>query len=274
MKRSVSLLLALLLCLCLLPAARAYHFPFCQGAVTDEYGVLSSRVSEDVAAYSERLTDEDGILLRVAAVLFLDGLEPNEYAEQLLTEWGLDASAAVLVIAAGEDKCGVALGTEAEEKLGSGPVNLLYTTDFAGKLAKRDYDGALNAYFAAFNGLKGLSGAVDLNGLFNTQTLPPQSARPTALPQEFFQIVRPDADEDLFVDEEIYERRVSRLTWIGIIALIVLIISQSDPVRKARRHRQYSWRSYGCGCSPLGWILGLFGLTALIDRILRNRDKD
>ena len=59
--------------------------------------------------------------------------------------------------------------------------------------------------------------------------------------------------------------------WIVLAIIIAIIFGQSDPVRRARRQGGRNYRSYGCGCSPLGWLVSLFGINVLIDSFRKKR---
>ena len=60
------------------------------------------------------------------------------------------------------------------------------------------------------------------------------------------------------------EREEEGLTaggWIVLIILIFIVMRQSRPLKHGPRKRRRS----GCGCSPLGWLIGLLGLGFLFD---------
>ena len=77
-----------------------------------------------------------------------------------------------------------------------------------------------------------------------------------------------DAINETSVDYQTHyteaEDRENGLTaggWIVLIILIMIVMRQN----KRDRHRRRSHRS-GCGCSPIGWIFGLLGLSFLFDK--------
>ncbi len=278
----------LALCLCLLVAAlplsafAAVRLPAQRGVVTDDANVLGAQTAADIAEYAEKVESETDVRLHVAIVHFLDGMEASTYAQTLFEKWELEGNDVLLLGAAGEDAFATAMGAEATALLGEKNAdNLLYTSStFSTLFRGQQYDAAFNAYFTAFNALleKQTGESIKLGKLFgNKQTAVTPQAQAQAygsqLWSEVMDAIR-DNSEDYQVYHERHEARTNGLSaggWIVLAVLILIIFGQSDPVRKARRTRGGSYRSYGCGCSPLGWLFSLFGLNVLIDTFRRRR---
>jgi len=77
-----------------------------------------------------------------------------------------------------------------------------------------------------------------------------------------------DAINETTVDYQTHyiqaEREENGLTaggWIVLIILAMIILRQNKRDRARRRERRT-----GCGCSPLGWIVGLLGLGFLFNK--------
>ena len=210
--------------------------------------------------------DHADIDLHVATVHFLDGMEPQTYAEQLFRKWQLSEEDVLLLCAAGEDSFAVFMGDEAERVIGrSNAENLLYTSSEFGQLfRKQQYDAAIAAFCNGFNHLleKQTGDSVRMNGLFGQQALSvPEKL--DAYGGELWRDVM-DAINETTSDYQEHHRREEReengLTAGGWIVLIILILIMFRRNRFDRAHR------YGCGCSPLGWILGLLGLGFLFKK--------
>ena len=67
--------------------------------------------------------------------------------------------------------------------------------------------------------------------------------------------------QNQYIEEEDRENGLTAGGWIVLIILIMIVLRQNKRDRRRRRERRS-----GCGCSPLGWIIGLLGLGFLFDR--------
>lgn len=264
--------LCVLLALVLLPlsALAAARMPARRGAVTDDADVLSAQTAADLAEYAGLLEERLDIGLHTVIVHFLDGLDAQTYAEELFTKWKLGSGDVLLLAAAGEDNCAAAMGERAAEVLGrANAENLMYTSSsFASLLRTQQYDAAFNAYALALNALveKQTGESISLGTLFGSQ---PESA--ATLPMYGSQIWGEvmdalDVSAESFHEEfERHEHEENGLTaggWIVLLVLAVIVIRQSRPLKHGPKRKRRS----GCGCSPLGWIIGLLGLGFLFDR--------
>ena len=253
--KKTALALALFL-LCALPlGAMAVHFPEKgTGAVTLSSGYsFSQSVYEDLNAFADRIYSRTGLKLTIAIIYFWDGLQPGDYALELFERWELGEKDLLLVCAEAEKGCAIAKGSAVTEMLGNGPENLLYDASVSTGLQEGNLDTALTAYCHSFAELNGLGGALDTEGLFQSgasQDEPQVTAAPTARPKT-------SSDSE--------EGGLTPVGWFLLVVIVLIVISQSDPVRKSRNGQG------GCGCSPLGWLLGGFGLSGLISRIFGRR---
>lgn len=263
MKRRI---LGVLLCLLLAPALAlgAARMPEMRGSVTDAANVLSGETAADLAAYAQRTEEKTGLKLYVAIVHFLDGMDAQSYAGELLESWELDDDAMLLLGAAGEDSFATALGSETAKKLGKANAeSLMYTSSRFGALFRAQrYDEAFAAYCTALNALisKELDESIRMDGLFGQSGASDAHTEKSYTSELWSEVMAAIADSSE-TDSDRYERHAREehgLTADGWIVLIVLVIILM------KQHRRDHWqerRRGGC----LSWIFGLFGL-----KLLRN----
>ncbi len=263
MKKILCVLLAILLPVCSLASAR---MPALRGSINDAADVLTARTVADLAEFSKQVSKEADINLHVVTVHFLDGLDAQVYADLLFQEWELEEDDMLLVCAAGEDSFAIAMGGEAEKKLGRANAdNLLYTSSEFGSLFRtQQYDAAFAAYAKGLNSLveKQTGDGIRMDGLFGEQamTIPQQlDVYGGRLWQEAMDSINKASQEvrHHIVEEEDRENGLTAGGWIVLIILISIVLRQNKRDRRGRS---------GCGCSPLGWIFGLLGLRWLFDR--------
>lgn len=290
MKKWICGILSLMLVFSCTAALAAARMPQSRGALTDDADVLSSSVSAAVAEYAKTVEDQVDVNVHVAIVHFFDGLDAQTFANRLFEKWDLGREDLLLVCAAGEDTFATALGSEVESELGKQNVdNLLYTSsEFSAHIARQEYDVAFAKYFAAFNDLinkryeenvslpKTLAAAASLNaveeqdpqtmglgGLWNQITSGVDGGKessgymPSLWAQTMQGVVDNSADYTHYTESD-ESNGIGVGGWIILIILIVIIFSQSHPVRKAKR----SYRNSG-GSRPLGWLGALLGLSVL-----------
>lgn len=272
---------ALLVVLMVLVSASALagaRMPEKRGVVTDDADVLSAQTARDIAEYAEMAEDDTDVNISVAIVHFLDGVDAQTYANRLFAKWNLDDEDMLILGAAGEDSFAVAMGEEVAEKLGKrNAENLLYTSSSFGSLFQaQQYDSAFGSLFTSLNTLlnKQYHRDMDLGSLFaDAQAPKPEAQNPSDYASELWEKVLGSIDEHTqdVQDTRAYERRTEHNGigvggWVVIAIIIMIIFGQSDPVRKARNSGRRHYRDYGCGCSPLGWILAMIGAGAIIDK--------
>lgn len=275
-----------LLCAAALPAMAAARMPECRGALTDDADVLSAQTAKDIAAYAEMAQDEADAHIYVAVVHFLDGLDAKTYAAELFQKWNLGDDDWLILGAAGEDSFAAAMGEDVQKKLGvSNAENLLYTSSaFGDQFKRQQYDAAFGSLFVALNTLlnKQYGTDMELGGLFKSAQAPSATAQPASqsagdYSSRLWEQVLGSIDEHTADYQQYQTQRqdsdngIGVGGWIILIILVMIIFGQSDPVRKARNASRPHYRDYGCGCSPLGWILSMIGAGAIIDRLRRRR---
>jgi len=264
-------LLCILLCLMLpISALGAARMPEWRGNINDSADVLSAQTVADLSEFSKLVTQENDIDLHIATVHFLDGMEAQTYAEQLFQKWDLTGEAMLLVCAAGEDTFATAMGEYAEMVLGrTNADNLLYTSSEFGSLFRtQQYDAAMAAYAKGLNTLleKQTGSGVRMDGLFGEKAMTVTEQFDVYGGELWREVM--DAINETSVDYQTHyieaEDRENGLTaggWIVLIILIMIVLRQNKHDRARRRARRS-----GCGCSPLGWIVGLLGLGFLFDK--------
>lgn len=272
MKKKISFLCLLLALIIPFTALAGVRMPVQRGAVTDDANVLGKQITADLTEYAKLLSEETDVELHVAFVHFLDGLDAQSYAAQLFENWDLGKDAVLLLVAAGEDSFATAMGQDAAEALGKANAeNLMYTSSgFSGLIRAQQYDAAMSDYAVAFNELveKQTGETIRMSGLFGAQES--VSANVQNYGSQLWMDMM-DAIEDTGVHYqqryEQHEQQDNGLTaggWIVLLVLVWIVIRQSRPLKHAPHRRQR--RRSGCGCSPLGWILGLLGLGILFDK--------
>ena len=273
MKKWICLLLCLLLPLGALAAPR---MPELRGNINDAADVLAAQTVADLAEFSKHVTQQAGLDLYVVTVHFLDGLDAQSYAKLLFDRWELTDEDLLLVCAAGEDSFALVMGGTAEKQLGrTNADNLLYTSsEFGGLFRTQQYDAAMAAFANGLNALleKQVGRAVQMDGMFGEQAL--TQGEPLDV-DAYFERYGGELWHDVmdainetshdyqqhFQQEEERENGVTAGGWLVLIILVMILLRQNRRDR-ARRHA----RRTGCGCSPLGWIIGLLGLGFLFDR--------
>lgn len=264
-------LLCILLCL-LIPASAigAARMPEMRGNINDSADVLSTQTVSDLAEFSNMVAQEADINLHVVTVHFLDGMEAQNYADQLFDKWELNETDVLLICAAGEDSFATAMGSAAENVLGKANAdNLLYiSSEFGALFRTQQYDAAFAAYAKGMNTLleKQTGSAVRMDGLFGEEALS-VTEQFDVYGGELWREVMDAINESSF-DYQTHSIKVEReengLTaggWIVLIVLIMIVLRQNKRDRYRRRERRS-----GCGCSPLGWLLGLLGLSFLFQK--------
>lgn len=278
-------LLSLIVCLLLLAptlALGAARLPAERGTVTDDADVLSAQTASDIAEYAEKLDDETDMKVHVAIVHFLDGMDAQSYANALFEKWRLGSDDLLIVGAAGEDSFATAMGSDVKKILGEkNAENLMFTSStFSTLFRRQQYDAAFGAYFTALNTLveKQTGERIKLGKLFSaSQTQQTTTSSTGSYGSQLWSEVMTAIQGSTEDYQQYHESRehsgngIGVGGWLVLAVLILLIFGQSDPVRRARRGGRGNYRTYGCGCSPLGWIISLFGINVLIDTLRGRR---
>lgn len=300
MKKWICGILSLMIVLTSALALADARMPVNRGVLTDDADVLSSEMSSAIVGYAEDVKDETDVDVHVAVVHFLDGLDAQTYANQLFKEWELDDNAVLLLCAAGEDSFATAMGKKAENKLSKQNMdNLMYTSsDFAASIGRQEYDKAFAKYFVAFNDLinkrfdaslklpKAISKAADAGTADEVQPGATSSISAGSLwsqiisgvpefengssvliPGMWSQTVQDVENNssyytDYYQDHSYGENGIGVGGWMILIILVMIIFSQSHPVRKANNRYK---KNHG----GRGWLYGLLGVALI--RMFRRR---
>ena len=261
------------------------RYPALGGVVTDDANALSQTMAADMATYAKKLADNTQVQLHVALVLFLDGETVQTYADTLFTRWKLGENDLLVVGAAAEDTFAIVSGTGVKAKLSDASLKgLLYSSGFSDAFKTQRYDAAFGSLFVALNDLVGkqYGAQIALGELFRAYQpdANPQTVTPATTPQDSLQSAM-----NTVVDttSQIWAKTMNSITssvqdykqydsskdesgggltpggWIVLAVIVLIIFGQSEPARRARR-------GGGCGCSPIGWIVGGLGLGALFGR--------
>ena len=237
--------------------------------------MLGTLTARDVMAYASRAEEKTGVKLHVALVNFLDGMEVKTYVRQLFQRWELGGDDLLLLGAAGEDSFAAVMGGNVEKKLGaSNAENLLYTSSsFASLFQSQQYDAAFTSFFKALNDLleRQYNADISLNGLFQTEetvTAKKSSAGSELWEQVIGSITENTADYQQYHEtHEQDEGGLSARGWLVLAILVMIVFSQSDPARKARRNRRGNGKRMGL----IGWILTLIGAGTVVNKLRRRR---
>ena len=284
MKKFVSIALCLLMLAFAATAFASARMPENRGVVTDDANVLSAQTVTDIESYAEDLDDETDVRLHVVMVHFLDGMDVQGYADALFTLWDLSSDDLLIVGAAGEDSFAVAMGKEVRDKLGEkNASNLMFTSsDFSAKFRAQQYDAAFASYFVAFNTLveKQYDETIKLGSRFQSAQASAAAPQATANPSGYGSQLWSDIMDSIRNRDDSYQsyqqthknedNGIGVGGWVVLAIIIGIVFSQSDPARKQRRSGR-DYRSYGCGCSPLGWIFSIFGVNVLLNNLRHRR---
>ena len=143
LRKATALMLALILCLCLVPAhAETEYPPRPEGAVLDLAGVLGEKTIQDLEALNEKTQSAANGRLYVLTRHFLGGQAVQKYAEKVFEVWNLEKGDALLLMVIGEESFALALGADAKKALPTETSNTLLGA-FRNTFKARQYDSAL-----------------------------------------------------------------------------------------------------------------------------------
>ena len=300
MKKWICGILSLMLVLTSAFALADARMPASRGVLTDDADVLSSELSSAIVDYAGDVKDETGMDVYVAVVHFLDGQDAQTYATRLFEKWELSDNAVLLLCAAGEDSFATVMGKKAENKLSKQNMdNLMYTSSaFSTHIAAQEYDAGFAKYFVAFNDLlnkrfdeslklpkaiiraaegntaeevqPGTTSSFSAGSLWSqiTSGVPEfENGSSVFIPgmwSETMQGVEDNSSHytDYYQNHDYGDNGIGVGGWIILIILVMIIFSQSHPVRKANNRYK---KNHG----GKGWIYGLLGIALL--RMFRRR---
>ena len=230
-------------------------------SVRDGAAVLTQQAQSDAAKASRLIADKTDISLLVDIRHFLGGAEAGAYARKLLLDLEDPDSSMLLLVVAGEDSYALAAGSRADRLLGKDVRDTLLSKHFRTPFLDRQYDQAVGAFMlnTALELSKATGEKIDLKGLFGytgpQETQAPQENKGTNILNFVLgEPVSPAIDSSGAAERS---QREERGLSIGSIVIIGLVLSSIFGKRG---------RKTGCGCGPLGWIFGVFGLSKLFGR--------
>lgn len=232
--------------------------------VEDRAAVFSSQTQNDAVKLSKLIKEKTGLNLEIHARHFLGGADPDTNARRLLMESADQQNTILLLMVIGEESYAVASGANAQKLIGPELCDTLLSKNFRGDFLKRDYDRAVAGFMLSVTDelTKQTGEKIRLEGLFtniikNTasplNTQPPESKWTNIFDFNSFlrEPVSATSDPARRSNRTGNEDRGLSIGSIIIIGLVLSSIFGKD--KKGRRK--------GCGCGPLGWIFGVFGIS-------------
>jgi len=153
MKKIISLILALIMCLCLSVSAFAVVDASDEFYVADYANVLSSTTKQSIIDYNGSLEYQcDGAQIVVVTIPYLsDGLDSEEYATKLFNNWGVGSSSAnngMLLLLVTEEKRGwLKYGAGLSSSIDGDDVDEMLEDYFWPDVDKGKYDSAVSKLF-------------------------------------------------------------------------------------------------------------------------------
>ncbi len=217
MKRTLSAILCAALCLVLALAGAAQADivkPNDDFYYYDDAGVMSDATRAMIYYNNVELEKACGAQLVVAAVKTLNGQTCENYAYQLINDWGVgdkdENNGAVLLLAINEDDYYFTTGTGLERHLDAGTVKMLLDEYLEPDFAKKNYDAGIRKIFEAV--FERVSDAYRAGVTFKSAS---------SWETEADSVYQGQADTAL--DEPVVIQREESNVMGGIIVLIVLI---------------------------------------------------
>lgn len=151
MRRKSAALLVCLLVILLLPATAMASTEIVQPTeayyVADYANVLSNETEQSVVAQVQALKQLCGGEIAVVTIDFLNDLDAEEYAYEIINQWGVGDKSknngAVLLLVPGEGKGWLTVGAGLEDYLTAGVLDEILNTYCWGYFDRGDYDAAV-----------------------------------------------------------------------------------------------------------------------------------
>jgi hypothetical protein len=228
-------------------------------AVNIPSGLLSADTLNDIKSLNEQLKNT-GFHFVLAAQNFLGGQNIQAYAEELFTELSLDEKSIMLFMAIGEQRYFPVTGAEVKKKLRDDDVAMYLAKYLHTPFMNQQYDLAIGGFLLAAGSQIAENSNIKLDkaGLFGTQTV--QTTPATGWWNDFFLGSASNMQNTNTASTAEIKGNLIGFPTIFIIGIILYMIF-------GRKHGNR--RPHGCGCGPLGWIFGAFGLADLFG--LRKR---
>ena len=255
-----SILLLILLCTQMISSAVA-DTP----RIQDRAAILSAQTIADADKLSRLVEEKTGLRIQVDIRHFLGGADPDNYVQRLLAETENSQDTLLLLVVVGEEAYAAAAGNNAQKIIHPELCDTLLSANFRSEFLGQNYDNAIAGFMlsSAKEATKQTGTAIKLEGLFGYNAQKTKAPVITASPQEtkrikifdFNSILREpiSATSGPSTSRGNAERGEKSLS-IGSIIVIGLVLSSIFSKNKRGR-------SKGCGCGPLGWIFGVFGLS-------------
>ncbi len=236
--------------------------------VRDSAGVLSLSTQEDARALIGQVEARTDIQLLVETRHFLGGNDAQTYAQRLLSEAKAPEDSLLLLMVIGEESYALAAGSNADRLLNREARDSLLSSSFRSYYLARDYDRALAAFLTRAGDQLAAAAGMPLqrDDLFEeldqTATTPPGA---TAAPErKLRRIDLTEFDNSIITDpisptqDPTSARERARRQETGLSFGSVVVIGFVLYLVLGRKGGKG-----GCGCGPLGWILGALGLSRL-----------
>lgn len=222
-------------------------------AIQDSAGVLSAATLSEAEKLTEQLRQASGVSLQVSFRHFLGGADVQAAAEQALKELADPDNSLLLLAVVGEDSYALAAGRQAALKLSRDSRDNLLSTHFRLPFLARDYDRALAAYLqgAAAQLTRGQAGSIRVDEYF------PGLGTTKRPDSEVYRSLNITGGQEATEQPGAWRQRdQERDRGMSIFSIIAIGLVLSAIFGKKDKRR-------GCGCGPLGWIFGVFGVSKL-----------
>ena len=242
--RVTALVMALVLCLGMLPMAQAdTEYPPFQGIVADMAGVLGESTIADLEKLSQRLESVTGGHIYVLTRHFLGGANANEYAQKVFEVWSLNEADALLLMVIGEESYALVTGSLCNTWLSGEQRNNLLADSFREQfITNRNYDQAVADFSVAMGRAlaKATGETLDVSGLFGRSSL-----SSTPQPQSWNEIwqgmfAQDDYQEESWSWDSDWQKEETHINWRGILiwGLVIYFLFFRRKNRAGNRRRR------------------------------------
>ncbi|MBQ4264419.1 MAG: TPM domain-containing protein [Clostridia bacterium] len=152
MKKLVSWMLVLMLALCAWPALADVPDKPKEFAYAYDFGadVLDANDMATISKYGQALEEATGVQAIAVAVNFLDGMDPADYATDLINEWGVgekgEDNGVVVLLARGDRRIQIGTGKGIDRTLSGSACGELIDRHI-GYFANNDFDAGMIALY-------------------------------------------------------------------------------------------------------------------------------
>lgn len=225
--------------------------------VRDGAALLAPQTVNQLIELSDALEEQTGFRLSVDVRHFLGGAQPDAFAQTLLSQRQDKENTLLLLAVIGEERYALAAGSNVLRALPQDAQQSLLSRWFRTPFLNRRYDDAVLTVMAQAAAQMAIAKGVALSAE------PLVTPAPTAAPSTGYKTIQlPDFGLDDVLREPlrptprpVRDDQDSRDRGMSIGSIIVIGLVLSSLFGKKRNGRG------GCGCGPLGWIFGVFGLS-------------